>query len=221
MITKKHLVITALLSFCIAATLFMIIPIAGQEQPEYDPWLDINDDGYIGIDDIFTLASHFGAEGEAINKTALLLEMQANISSLCTSLSELQAEMDSLTTFNCTWASDSVVLFTNNTSWQPIPKMKLQITLNRTSSVRIVMSASPYMDVGGGYIRALIDSNQANPGDIVVETIPVVYRSMEFFMQNIQPGIHTIEMQALVQSSYSVSMRMSYRILTVSTFPLQ
>jgi hypothetical protein len=30
----------------------------------YDPWLDYNEDGYIGIDDIYTTASSFGAEGD-------------------------------------------------------------------------------------------------------------------------------------------------------------
>lgn len=30
----------------------------------YDPWLDYNEDGYVGIDDIFSTASNFGAEGD-------------------------------------------------------------------------------------------------------------------------------------------------------------
>jgi hypothetical protein len=30
----------------------------------YDPWLDYNEDGYIGIDDIFSTASSFAAEGD-------------------------------------------------------------------------------------------------------------------------------------------------------------
>jgi len=30
----------------------------------YDPWLDYNEDGYVGIDDIFSTASSFGAEGD-------------------------------------------------------------------------------------------------------------------------------------------------------------
>jgi hypothetical protein len=76
MITKKNLIIVALLSFCIAALLFSAIPVIGQTG-EYDPWLDINDDGYIGIDDIFAVASHFGAEAGSgdINKTELLLRV--------------------------------------------------------------------------------------------------------------------------------------------------
>jgi hypothetical protein len=30
----------------------------------YDPWLDYNEDGFIGIDDIYNTASSFGAEGD-------------------------------------------------------------------------------------------------------------------------------------------------------------
>ncbi len=30
---------------------------------DYDPWLDVNDDGYGGIDDIVSTAEHFGASG--------------------------------------------------------------------------------------------------------------------------------------------------------------
>jgi hypothetical protein len=33
-------------------------------QPSYDPWLDVTDDGYGGIDDIVSTAEHFGASGD-------------------------------------------------------------------------------------------------------------------------------------------------------------
>jgi hypothetical protein len=33
-------------------------------QPPYDPWLDVTDDGYGGIDDIVGVAEHFGASGD-------------------------------------------------------------------------------------------------------------------------------------------------------------
>jgi predicted secreted protein len=69
MITRRDLIV-GLAVFCIAATLFSAIPAIGQTG-EYDPWLDINDDGYVGIDDIFTVASHFGSEGTPIAKATL------------------------------------------------------------------------------------------------------------------------------------------------------
>jgi len=72
MITKRDLII-GLTVFCVVALLFSAIPVIGQTG-EYDPWLDINDDGYIGIDDIFTVASHFGAEGQNITKAGLLYD---------------------------------------------------------------------------------------------------------------------------------------------------
>ena len=38
---------------------------------DYDPWLDVNDDGFGGIDDIVAVAEHFGAEGNPVTKAAL------------------------------------------------------------------------------------------------------------------------------------------------------
>jgi hypothetical protein len=35
-------------------------------QPSYDPWLDVTDDGYGGIDDIVNTAQHFGASGDPV-----------------------------------------------------------------------------------------------------------------------------------------------------------
>ena len=53
-----------------------------QTQKQYDPWADMDDDGYIGID-------HFGAEGEPINKTALLYNINETFT-------ELLAKIDAL-----------------------------------------------------------------------------------------------------------------------------
>ncbi len=56
---------------------------------EYDPWMDTNDDGRIDMRDIGNLARMFGAEGTPINKTALLLELQARIDALNATLTSL------------------------------------------------------------------------------------------------------------------------------------
>jgi len=58
---------------------------------EYDPWVDMNDDGIIDIFDLVTLAQRFGTIGTPINKTALLLELQSRIDSLNASLLDLEA----------------------------------------------------------------------------------------------------------------------------------
>ena len=73
MIVKKSLLVVALALFCLTVLVFSAIPAIGQTG-EYDPWLDVNDDGYIGIDDIFNVASHFAGEGMPIAKASLLYD---------------------------------------------------------------------------------------------------------------------------------------------------
>ena len=45
----------------LSSTLFISISTS-----QYDPWLDVNDDGFGGIDDIVGVAEHFGQEGTPI-----------------------------------------------------------------------------------------------------------------------------------------------------------
>jgi hypothetical protein len=63
MVIKKDLVIAVLATFCVTATLFLIIPTRSSPNP-YDPWLDVNDDGTINILDIATIAKAFGTTGD-------------------------------------------------------------------------------------------------------------------------------------------------------------
>jgi hypothetical protein len=49
---RKDIIVTALLSFCLTATLFMIATTRSQE---YDPWADLNGDGKIDILDVVGL----------------------------------------------------------------------------------------------------------------------------------------------------------------------
>jgi hypothetical protein len=55
----------------------------------YDPWIDLDDDGDIDIFDIVQMAGAYGTTGTPINKTALLLEMQARIDVLNATVSTL------------------------------------------------------------------------------------------------------------------------------------
>ena len=53
-------------------TLILVISLLGMTtNAVYDPWLDVNDDGYGGIDDIVSTAEHFGAAGDPIAKAYL------------------------------------------------------------------------------------------------------------------------------------------------------
>jgi hypothetical protein len=68
MANKKDLVIVVLATFCLTATLFLIIPTRSSPN-EYDPWVDLNGDGTINILDIAKVASLFGTNGIPINRT--------------------------------------------------------------------------------------------------------------------------------------------------------
>jgi|Deesub1362A_J573_1020465.scaffolds.fasta_scaffold00551_13 hypothetical protein len=61
---RKDLIVAMLGAFCLTVALFTIIPIRSQTTTEYDPWKDITDDGYIGIDDIVLVAESFGGLGD-------------------------------------------------------------------------------------------------------------------------------------------------------------
>ncbi len=66
MVNKKDLVIVALATFCLTATLFMIR--STQSNPrigEYNSWTDLNGDGTVDIYDAITLADAYGTSGDA------------------------------------------------------------------------------------------------------------------------------------------------------------
>jgi hypothetical protein len=62
-ILKRDLIIAVLATFCLTATLFMILP-AESSPAEYDPWADLNDDGTINILDVANVALVFGTSGD-------------------------------------------------------------------------------------------------------------------------------------------------------------
>jgi hypothetical protein len=60
---KKDLIIAVLATFCLTATIFMVIPIRSSTNP-YDPLLDYNHDGKIGLSDLVALALSYGGSGD-------------------------------------------------------------------------------------------------------------------------------------------------------------
>ena len=60
--------------------------VTSSSDPSYDPWLDLNEDGINDVNDLYILASIYGTSGTPINKTELLLELQARVDSLNASL---------------------------------------------------------------------------------------------------------------------------------------
>jgi len=64
-VTKKDLVIAILSTFCLTAALFIIIPTRSSPGiGEYDPWVDLNDDGTINILDCIIISGAFGTSGD-------------------------------------------------------------------------------------------------------------------------------------------------------------
>jgi len=103
MVIKKDLIIAVLSTFWLTATLFMIMPTRSSSSRVYDPWIDINDDGKIDMMDIGYVCLAYGTNGTAINKTALLLELQSRVNILNGSLLDLEAYFETrINTLNAT-----------------------------------------------------------------------------------------------------------------------
>jgi len=78
---------TTVLAFAtiMLASLFFVnstTSISSRDLGIYDPWCDIDDDGDIDIFDVVKLASKYGTTGTPINKTELILELQARVEAL-------------------------------------------------------------------------------------------------------------------------------------------
>lgn len=83
----KHLLIAVLLTFCLTATLFRILPTSSTSttstvEYEYDPWYDLNDDGDINLYDLTIIGTYYDTSGTPINKTELLLSLNATVAQL-------------------------------------------------------------------------------------------------------------------------------------------
>jgi hypothetical protein len=79
MVTKKDLIIAVLATFCLTVAIFMIMPIKSANNP-YDPLLDNNHDGKIGLSDLVQFASSYGTAGDPtinVNVTAMPYNLQS------------------------------------------------------------------------------------------------------------------------------------------------
>lgn len=83
---KKRSIFTFGLCFALFAGLLFSNVILAQDGGTYDPWIDTNDDGIVDAIDLQALAAIYGTSGTPINKTELLLELEARLNSLNASL---------------------------------------------------------------------------------------------------------------------------------------
>jgi len=68
---KKQLVIAVIAVLCLAVTLFVTIPTRSQTGTEYDPWVDVNDDGSIDMADISIAIDKFMTSGTPGTKASI------------------------------------------------------------------------------------------------------------------------------------------------------
>jgi hypothetical protein len=64
MTSKKDLIIAVLITFCLTATLFTIIPTRSEQGSSYDPWKDLNDDGVVDSTDLGMLGTSWATTGD-------------------------------------------------------------------------------------------------------------------------------------------------------------
>ena len=93
---RKRGIFTFGMSFVLFAGLFLSNILLAQNDDSYDPWMDLNDDGIIDATDLQLLAVVYSTLGTPINKTARLLELEARIDSLNTSLLSMEARTTTL-----------------------------------------------------------------------------------------------------------------------------
>jgi hypothetical protein len=93
----KQFGIIGFLAVCLTSTLFLALATTGTtSSSEYDPWVDLNDDGVIDSTDLGMLGVAWGSTGTPINKTALLLELQSKIDVLNSTILELETTINYL-----------------------------------------------------------------------------------------------------------------------------
>jgi phosphatidylserine/phosphatidylglycerophosphate/cardiolipin synthase-like enzyme len=64
------------MTFCVTATLFMIIPIRSVTVTKtYNPWADINNDGKVDLSDLVLLALSYGTSGTPIQRGGSILSV--------------------------------------------------------------------------------------------------------------------------------------------------
>src|SRR5271157_3086815 len=74
---KMNIILAIAITFCLTASIFMVIPTQSQTPNTYNPLADINEDGKVSLQDLVLLANAYGTNGTPINITALQTEIDA------------------------------------------------------------------------------------------------------------------------------------------------
>jgi hypothetical protein len=179
---KNYLVAVLLCSMIL--TLAFIQNSGSQASKQYDPWMDINDDGRIDMRDITQLCINFMATGDPVNKTALLYNVNATLTELLSridqlnmTLIELQSKINTLETL--------------------LPPNKIRILPIDFSPVDNTQQYTKTPDelIGGGifYARIMLPHGAVvkNMSAVIYDGLSGSYQiKIEFFReQNAPPGV--------------------------------
>jgi hypothetical protein len=105
--TRRDLIVIALATFCLTATVFMVFPTRSADDPNWDPWADIKEDGTIDIFDAIKLSNAFDSSGDTtknVNVTNWPSSLNIGIQALNVSLGSGIVPPDGM------WLSDSAIV---------------------------------------------------------------------------------------------------------------
>src|SRR5207302_10855959 len=88
--------------------------------------------------------------------------------------------------------------------WADLPDLRrIFTTTDASSNFRIAFSSEANVTSGTMSVKALVDNVTADPGEVLLVSNGAVNRAQSFVFEakNLQPGVHTVKIQALVSSS--------------------
>lgn len=201
---KPSILVNIVLATVLLASMFLIRMTTSAA--EYDPLVDVNDDGFVELSDFFILSQHFGSSGTPINKTALLLEVQT------------------ARAHNITFATSlETISGYPGMNWQDMPDMTVEVTVETECTLIITFSA--VARISGTweqmYVRAHVDATYANPPGGVLLTAAETWASCSytFYSTNVAPGTHTVKIQWQIYDEIGSADVMSRTLLVTTLLP--
>jgi hypothetical protein len=212
--------LSVILATVLLALMFLVSPTLSEVTPQpYDPWFDLTDDGIIDIDDVILVALRFGTTGTPINKTELLLELEARVSALEANYSVTNLKLAAgAIPYNVTHST--AVDSTTALSPVDMDRMSVTITLARNSMLIIMFSSEAKNPETTEKIavQALVDGFEAYPGLIYFTPEDVteygVYSCNFYYLTG--AGSHTVKIQWQVSGGKGY---VWYRSLIVIALP--
>jgi hypothetical protein len=179
---------------------------------KYDPWTDINDDGVIDGQDAVMLIDAIPSSGTPINKTALLLELQARVDSLNASLLDSEAYFNTrITTLNASFVDLQSQVGTLHATVNSLIERVNALEANYSvTNLKLAPNAIPFNSADG---TTTIYANNTltfkEMADMVVNiTLSRPSQVLIMFSANAlqsSDGVQHIEIMALVNESYLAS----------------